>query len=106
MGCQDGEIELPSAQKACLKEAIEVILKPFEGAKPIALDAHYYGALYTQALVSWLCAWRSGAATETLAMLVQRVGKAVVHCYEQSRNQSELRRRIPERLQLEYLEMS
>merc|ERR1712150_407757 len=110
MGCQDGEIELQRTQKACLQEAVEVILGPFERESPIVIDAHFYGALYTQALVPWLSAWRSGAATRTLAALVQRVGKAIVHCYERvpkTREKSnEFRKRIPERMQLEYLEVS
>merc|ERR1711972_1088723 len=108
--CEDGELVLSAEHSQCLKAAVDVILGPFERTSPIVLDAHYYGALYTQSLVPWLCAWRSGSSTKALSALVKRVGNAVVHCFERvPKTRSErvdFRKRVPERLQLEYVQIA
>lgn len=108
--CEDGEMVLSDVFSHRLKAAIEVILEPFERASPISLDAHYYGALYTQSLVPWLCAWRSGVSSRTLLTLVQRTGRAVVHCLERvpqnAMQRRDFRKRIPERMQLEYIQLA
>mmetsp|Transcript_9070 Transcript_9070/g.15545 ORF Transcript_9070/g.15545 Transcript_9070/m.15545 type:complete len:865 (+) Transcript_9070:125-2719(+) len=108
--CEDGEIVLPDIHSRRLKAAIEVILEPFERPSPVVLDAHFYGALYTQSLVPWPCAWRSGASSRTLLALVQRTGRAVVHCLDRvpknERERRDFRRRVPERMQFEYIQLA
>merc|ERR1711990_589465 len=69
--CNDGELIVDPAHEKRLAAATDAILLPFEAKTPVSLDAHYYGALYTQALVSWLCAWRSGMSTASLRELVR-----------------------------------
>merc|ERR1711972_163190 len=104
--CQDGELQLAPVQQQTLETAVEAILSPFERKSPVVLDPHYYGALYTQALVPWLCAWRSGTSTATLAALVRRTGVAIVHCYEALGKKADFRRRAPERMHLEYVHIA
>lgn len=104
--CKDGELSVDAAYGRRLAQAVEAILKPFESKSPVSLDAHFYGALYTQALVPWLCAWRSGMSTTALCELAQRVGRAVVHCYNAKGKSHDLRKRIPERMHTEYVSLA
>jgi hypothetical protein len=104
--CKDGELKVDTTHQKRLAKAVEAIIAPFEAKNPVSLDAHFYGALYTQALVPWLCAWRSGSSTASLCEVVRRVGKAVVHCYHSKGKKQDLRQRIPERMHAEYIVLS
>merc|ERR1712137_585664 len=87
-----------------LAKAVEAILCPFESGCP-RLDGHYIGALYMQAVVPWLCAWRSGAQTGALSAIVQRTGHAICRWLNKQApgQKAELRQRVCERLHNEYV---
>jgi hypothetical protein len=104
----DGELRLRSAASAALlAEAVERLLEPFEREPPAPMHGHYYGALYTQALVPWLCAWRSGTSTRTAATLVKRVGHAIVRAqYAYGYSRRELRGYVRARMHLEYVQLA
>ena len=62
-----------------LARLVEGIWAQFEKGGKSHLDPHYWRAFYSQALVAWLCAWRSGMASEVpLAEAVRRAGRALV----------------------------
>jgi hypothetical protein len=105
-----GELRgLAPAHAQRLAAAVEAVFSPFErpGKPPPPLDPHYYGALYMQAAVPWLCAWRGGAQTETLAALVRRAGHALCRWLAAApRGQAAgFRRRACERLHAEYAQL-
>ena len=89
---------------ARLGAIVEHIFAPFERTPVPRLDGHYIGALYMQAVVPWLCAWRAGAKTDALAATVRRAGRAVCHWLKHAPgNKAELRRRVCERLHPDYV---
>ena len=89
---------------ARLGAIVEHIFAPFERTPVPRLDGHYIGALYMQAVVPWLCAWRAGAKTDALATTVRRAGRAVCHWLKHAPgSKAELRRRVCERLHPDYV---
>jgi hypothetical protein len=100
----EGELRgLHPKHAALLSRAVDAIFHPFETGRP-QLDGHYIGALYVQAVVPWLCAWRGGGKTDALAANVRRAGRAICRWLEQAPRgaKSDLRRRVCERLHQEY----
>lgn len=95
----------PSA-RARLRRVVDAIWRPFEQRSPHELDPHYYGALYTQAIVAWLCAWRSGMATDGLVAVVQRCGRALLKWKQTTAQHKYDWQRARERLHTEYLTLS
>lgn len=89
-----------------LRRVVAAIWKPFEQASPNDLDPHYHGALYTQALVAWLCAWRSGMATDGLVAVVQRCGRNLVQWKKKTKTHQGDWQRVRERIHAEYLTLS
>ena len=86
---------------------MEVILAPFERTRPEPLDSHFYGALYEQAVVPWICAARGGGPSgEAAADIVRRVARAVVHCYAARGRPADMRRRFRERCHAEYVRLT
>ncbi|KAJ1624858.1 hypothetical protein T492DRAFT_881139 [Pavlovales sp. CCMP2436] len=103
----DGELRLRApGSAALLAEAVETLLEPFERDPPAPMHGHYYGALYSQALVPWLCAWRSGTSTRTAAALVMRVGHAIVRAQHTYGSRRELRGYVRARMHLEYVQLA
>lgn len=101
-----GELRgLKPADRARLRRVVEAIWKPFDH-QPHELDPHYYGALYTQALVAWLCAWRSGMATAGLVANVQRCGNVLVKWKGATKQHKHDWRRVRDRLHDEYIMLS
>lgn len=93
--------------KARLGRVTAAIWGPLEASKPKELDPHFYGALYSQALVAWLCARNSGMASEGLAEVVRRCGRVLVRWRQSSpKNQSGHGQRVGERIHAEYLALS
>merc|ERR1711966_251719 len=77
----DGDLPgLGDQHHANLARAQEFILKPFEEMHP-RLNGTFYGALYMQAVVPFLCAQRACGVSPTLRQTVQRIGKAMVTRY-------------------------
>ena len=110
MAC-DGELpQLGAKHTARLAAAVECIFRPFEGkvGAGTALghgggNGHYYGALYMQCAVPFLCAWRAGTKTDTLSALTLRAGKAIVRCFEAEGQPAEVRAKVAERAHREYV---
>ena len=110
MAC-DGELpQLGAKHTARLAAAVECIFRPFEGkvGAGTALghgggNGHYYGALYMQCAVPFLCAWRAGTKTDTLRALTLRAGKAIVRCFEAEGQPAEVRAKVAERAHREYV---
>ena len=92
----DGELMISARLGKILKDAVELILAPLERSNPPALHGHYFGALYTQALVPWLCAQRAGTSIESLSEIVRRVGHAIVHCYKVHGSKLDMKRAVTE----------
>ena len=105
-----GELKgLDPTARVRLQSVVAAIWHPFErGARePNELDPHYHGALYTQALVAWLCAWRSGMATDGLVAVVQRCGRNLVEWKRTTKmHKDSCTGRVRERLHTEYLQLS
>lgn len=101
----DGCLELDELHRSVVMSAVECALEPLERKHPVQLCGHYYGALYMQVLVPWLCAWNGGQPTTHLGLLVQRVGRAIVHCYKAHKSPA-LKREVTERMHLQYLQIS
>merc|ERR1719198_904747 len=59
--------------------------------------------MYTQVVGTWLCAWRSGMAADSLAESVRRTGLALVLMDSARGQNAEIRRRVRERLHEEYV---
>ena len=116
---KDGELKVSAARGKMLADAVEALMTPIEGpnaqklgawtliafclqtfqSASLTLDAraepHFYGALYTQALTPWLCAWRGGASTRTAAEHVRRVGRSIAHGIKKHRiNKKEITQRL------------
>ena len=110
MAC-DGELpQLGAKHTARLAAAVECIFRPFEGkvGAGTALghgggNGHYYGALYMQCAVPFLCAWRAGTKTDTLRALTLRAGKAIDRCFEAEGQPAEVRAKVAERAHREYV---
>ena len=66
-------------------------------------NGNYYGALYMQCAVPFLCAWRAGTKTDTLRALTLRAGKAIVRCFEAEGQPAEVRAKVAERAHREYV---
>jgi hypothetical protein len=105
-----GELQgLEPKARALLRSVVTAIWGPFErGARePNDLDPHFHGALYTQALVAWMCAWRSGMATDGLVAVVQRCARNLVEWKRTTTiHKDTCRGRVRERLHTEYLQLS
>lgn len=106
----DGELKADEAHGRLLEQTVEQILRPLEQTPPQASflprTGTPLGALVTQALVAWLCAWRANVATRTLRNIVRRAGLAAVHCYEAHNRNPTLKKGARERIHLEYLTLS
>jgi hypothetical protein len=106
----DGELKIDEAKGRLLQQAVEQILAPLEQTPPQASflprTGTPLGAVVTQALVAWLCAWRANAATHTLRNIVRRAGVAAVHCYEAHDRNPTVKKGARERIHLEYLSLS
>mmetsp|Transcript_41174 Transcript_41174/g.118997 ORF Transcript_41174/g.118997 Transcript_41174/m.118997 type:complete len:733 (-) Transcript_41174:582-2780(-) len=103
----EGELEIEAAKGKALADAVNLIVEPFERKQPVRLVGHFYGALYTQALVAWLSARQSNKMeTTALSRLVLRVGRAVVHCFTYFGSEPSLKRMIKERMHPEYKSLS
>merc|ERR1711879_78414 len=103
---KDGELSGLSAEHhANIEEAVEIILKPFEDMQP-DLNGTFYGALYMQAVVPFLCAQRSGGVSKTLRATVQRVGRAMVTRYHASLIPSRFKAGALENMHVEYIEQT
>lgn len=101
---------LSAAARKRLAKVVDAIWRPFErgSGQPHDLDPHFHGALYSQALVAWLCAWRSGMATDGLVGVVQRCGRNLVR-WKQTTKQHKANhgwKRVRERIHAEYLALS
>lgn len=109
-----GEVKASADQAQVFADAVECIFNPFE--RPVPLDyhcgpfeGHFYGNLYNQALVAWLCAYRSGAADTVLRECVRRVGRGIVRCarwYEDRGEKQGLRDFAAEVMHREYILLS
>lgn len=105
--CRDGELAFDDpGHGRRLQRAVEVILEPFERKVPVTLHGHFYGAIYMQAMVPWLCAWRGGMSTIALQATVQRVVRAIVHVHRALGKRSDLRQQVTERIHPEYVTLS
>lgn len=106
----DGELKIGEAHGRLLEQAVEQILSPLEKSPPQASflprTGTPLGAVVTQALVAWLCAWRADAATRTLRSTVRRAGLAAVHCYEAYNRNPTIAVGARERIHLEYLSLN
>jgi hypothetical protein len=92
---KDGELKVSAARGKMLADAVEALMTPIEGPNAQKLEPHFYGALYTQALTPWLCAWRGGASTRTAAEHVRRVGRSIAHGIKKHRiNKKEITQRL------------
>mmetsp|Transcript_12177 Transcript_12177/g.24033 ORF Transcript_12177/g.24033 Transcript_12177/m.24033 type:complete len:811 (+) Transcript_12177:149-2581(+) len=100
---KDGELKVSQKQGKLLADAVESFMTPLEGASPLKMDAHFYGALYMQAVTPWLCAWRAQAKTKTLGEHVRRVGKAIELGV---RKHGVGKKQIQERLLEEYVQLA
>jgi len=108
--CKDGELKVSARHAKKLQDAVDQILSPLEKRTPEApwlpRTGTPLGALVTQALVAWLCAWRANAATKTLSSIVQRAGIAAVHCYEAHKQNPTVKAGVRQRIHLEYLALN
>ena len=111
----EGEVPTTPEQAAALAEAVEVVLAPFEREPPLDLgcgpwDGQFYGHLYNQVLVAWLCAHRAnGAADAALRAVVSRAGLGISRClhwYTQRGEKRGLRQLAAEVMHQEYIQLS
>jgi hypothetical protein len=91
-----------------LEQVIEDVLQPFEKANPVSINGAHIGALYTQAVLPWLCAMRlsgMGATQKHEAMdaLTKRVGQAAVHWFKARGSKSSDKRDVKTRIEASYL---
>mmetsp|Transcript_33409 Transcript_33409/g.56081 ORF Transcript_33409/g.56081 Transcript_33409/m.56081 type:complete len:278 (-) Transcript_33409:1237-2070(-) len=99
----DDALDVTDHTRQLIDDSVEMILAPFErSTDPVQMCGHFYGALYMQVLVPFLCAQNSGFQTAQLRSLVQRTGKAIVHCYLKHCS-STLKREVTERMHVQYL---
>lgn len=97
----DGHLEISDSEKALLKDCYETILASLRTVKS---QGHYYGALYTQVMVPFVCAYRSGQESDNLKNIVKTVGNAVVDLYlEQIVFYPDLKWQIPQRIENLYM---
>jgi len=106
-----GELKgLEPTARMRLQSVVAAIWRPFErgASEPNELDPHYHGAFYKQALVAWLCAWRSGMATDGLVSVVQRCGPEISSEWKRTTkmHKDSCTGRVRERLHTEYLQLS
>jgi hypothetical protein len=97
---------LPDEHRDVVLAAVEVIFQPLESTPPAPLAGHYYGALYMQALVPWLCAYNSGQQSAHLREIVRRVARAVVKGYKAQGSDRTMKKAITERMHIQYLQLS
>jgi len=98
-----GELRgMSAAHKTRLDMVVESIWAQFEG-RTQDLDPHYWGAFYSQVLVAWLCAWRSGMSSEALAEAVRRAGRALIAMDAARGKNVGVRARVRERMHEEYV---
>ena len=107
---EEGELRgLAPRHAQQLRRAVDAIFAPFEqpeGRSVPALNPHFIGALYMQAVVPWLCAWRGGAKTDVLAATVRRAGHACCRWLKHAQgSRADNRRGARERLHAEYAEL-
>mmetsp|Transcript_32549 Transcript_32549/g.82022 ORF Transcript_32549/g.82022 Transcript_32549/m.82022 type:complete len:741 (-) Transcript_32549:269-2491(-) len=100
---KDGELKVPASKGKMLADAVEAMMTPIEGSNAAKLDPHFYGALYTQAVTPWLCAWRGGASTKTAAEHVRRAGRVIVHGVRKHKID---RKAIQQRLVEDYVQLA
>uniref|UniRef100_A0A7S1HBD3 RING-type domain-containing protein n=1 Tax=Hemiselmis andersenii TaxID=464988 RepID=A0A7S1HBD3_HEMAN len=100
---KDGELKVSAANGKMLANAVEAIMSPIEGCSAEKLDPHFYGALYSQAVCPWLCAWRGEASTATAAEHVRRVGRAIAYGVKKHNVDRE---RVKDRLVDDYVMMA
>jgi hypothetical protein len=73
-------------------------------APDIQGSGHYYGAIYSQAMVPYICALQSGQSTRQLELIVKEIGNLIVSQYRKNRRlHPHLRQQIPERIVAEYM---
>lgn len=92
---------------AMLSRAVDLILQPFEhNASTEGIDAHNFGALYSQALAALLSARGGGLPTNTLVALVQRTARALATAFSRSdtARRSDLSRRAKETVISHYID--
>lgn len=94
---------LDSRAQARLDSVVSNLWKPFDQNRPANLDPHFYGALYTQACVAWLCALRTGMSTERLADNIRRAGRSLCRWKATCGRPQHDIRRTNERMHREYL---
>jgi len=111
---QAKEVDVATEHFQAFANAIECIIRPFE--QPVPRDygcgpweGHFYGHLYNQVLVAWLCAYRSSAADAVLRQHVSRVGRGIVKCiswYEEHGEKEGIRHFVAEVMHKEYIKLS
>jgi len=111
---KEKEVDVSIEQAQVFEDAVERILLPFEQSTPTDLqcgpwDGHFYGHLYNQVLVAWLCAFRSNVAEAVLRESVRRVGLGITRCvswYEEHGQKEGMRGFVAEVMHKDYLKLS
>eukprot|EP00928_Gymnodinium_smaydae_P085088 TRINITY_DN683_c5_g1_i2.p1 TRINITY_DN683_c5_g1~~TRINITY_DN683_c5_g1_i2.p1 ORF type:complete len:974 (-),score=121.29 TRINITY_DN683_c5_g1_i2:100-2994(-) len=111
---QESEVTVRSDHTSALAAAVECILAPFEQEVPRdhgygPWEGHYYGHLYNQVLVAWLCAFRSNVADSVLRDITRRVGRGIVRSatwYEERGEKQGIRNFVAEVMHSEYILLS
>ena len=93
----------PRARDRLANVVENLLWKPFDQTTPENLDPHFFGALYTQACVAWLCALRTGMSTERLAENVRRAGRSLCRWKATCGRPQHDIRRATERMHPEYM---
>jgi len=105
---RDKELDISRVHGDRLEQVIEDVLQPFEKVTPVSINGAHVGALYTQAVLPWLCAMRlsgMGATQKHEAMdaLTKRVGQAIVHWFKARGSKPSDKRDVKMRLESSYL---
>jgi hypothetical protein len=99
----EGNLKVTPSEKALLAECYKTITALVK-APDIQSEGHYYGAIYSQAMVPYICALQSGQSTRQLELIVKEVGNLIVSQYRKNRwSNPHLRQQIPERIVAEYM---
>jgi len=99
----EGKLVVTCDEQSLLNDCYRTIMD-LAVASEIQTEGHFHGALYTQAMVPYICALQAGQSTQQLEMIVKEVGNLITSHYENNKHfQPDLRTTIPERIIEQYM---
>jgi len=99
----EGNLTVTSAEQSLLNDAYSTIFN-LAKTEEIKSQGHYHGALYTQAMVPYICALQSQQSTHQLGLIVKDVGNFISSHFETNKHlYPYLKNTIPERIIDQYM---